>query len=31
MSPEADWRHVWIRSVGDRLFEREEAVVHVMG
>ena len=30
MSTEADWRLAGF-SVGDRLFEREEAVVHVMG
>jgi hypothetical protein len=30
MSTEADWRKAGF-SVGDRLFEGEEAVVHVMG
>jgi hypothetical protein len=31
VSTEADWRHAGFKSVGDRLFEEEEAVVHVMG
>jgi hypothetical protein len=30
MSTKADWRHAGF-SVGDRLFEGEEAVVHVDG